>query len=113
MSKKKRIEAHGKLEDVKTQPSTLEQVWGYSGLSRFGVKSEAEYKEKVDDMQRADLERETRRLGQVVVESTTRLRENLLRLFRTEAAALNRPADKPQSRTAPDAAALKVLSEGR
>ena len=110
---KKVIETHGKVESV--EPTTLEQVWGFSELSRYGTENEKDYEAKLKDMNRSDLETHARRMGVVVVESSGRLRDNLLRDFRTTYAAMHKP--KIEGRTTVgvkiDPEALKVLAEGR
>ena len=109
------IETHGKIEEAtpKTQPTTLEGVWGYNELAQFGTTDETIYQKQLDDMLRIDLETHARRQGVMVCESTARLREKLLNNFRTFVALLNKPADAKREKITPDQAALKVLAEGR
>lgn len=83
MPKKKFIETHGKVEEPKTQPTMLEQIWGYNELAKYGTMSEAEYTSQINQMNRSDLEAHARRHGVVVVEYTPRLREKLIGAFRT------------------------------
>jgi hypothetical protein len=109
--KKPIMEAHGKVEN--TQPTMLEQVWGYNELARYGTMDEDVYRNQVDEMNRSDLETHARKLGVVVVESTTRLREKLFTAFRTYVSLVRKPADLPKSKTITDSAALRVLAEGR
>ena len=107
------METHGRDESAGTQPTNLEQVWGYNELSKFGTNDEAVYQKQLDEMLRIDLETHARRHNVIIVESTARLREKLLNNFKTYVSLLHKPADKKKSQYKPDAAALKVLSEGR
>lgn len=105
------IETHGKIDS--TQPTSLDQVWGYNALAQFGTTDEADYQKQLDDMLRIDLETHARRQGVMVCESTARLREKLLNNFRSFVALLNKPADAKKTTMTPDQATLKVLAEGR
>ena len=64
MSKIKR--AKQKIEEVKQidgkltepeqlMPTTMDQVWGNTGISKYKTLDAAEYKKTIDDMARADL----------------------------------------------------------
>jgi hypothetical protein len=111
MAKKKIIETHGKVAE--TQPTHLEQVWGFNEHSKYGTTDEKVYESRLNEMTRADFETEARRHGTIIAESTARLKENLLRDFRIYVSLLTKPANRPISKEKPDAAALKVLAEGR
>jgi hypothetical protein len=110
---KHEIQAHGKIEN-NNQPTLLEQVWGYNELSKYGTLDETEYVTKLADMNRSDLENHARTLGVVVVESTARLRDKLIGEFRQYTSLLHKPAPAEHLKGGkPDAAALKILAEGR
>lgn len=111
MSKKTQpIETHGKVES--TQPTTLEQVWGFNELSRYGTLNSSEYEKQLKDMTRSDLESHARKVGVVILENSERLRGALLKEFTSYVVSLRKPA-AIQSNTQLTPEALKVLREGR
>ena len=113
MSKKVKIETHGKIEGA---PTTLEQVWGFNEYAKYGTLDEEEYSAQVVEMNRTDLETHARKVGVVVVESTARLRDNLVREFRRYVTYLRKPetkaVDSTSHPTIPDDI-KKILAEGR
>jgi len=111
MKKKPIIETHGKVEGLK--PTTLEQIWGHNELSRYGTVDENVYRQQVDEMSRTDLEAHARKLGVVIVESTTRLRDKLVKEFRTHQSLLYRPDSPKQPEITLDEKVKRILAEGR
>ena len=110
---KKMIETTGKTET--TQPTMLEQVWGYNELSKYGTVDEEKYQEEIQDMHRADLETHARKVGVIITENTNRLREKLLTEFRSYVALLHKPSEEPKKNISAkqQSIALKILSEGK
>ena len=106
------IETHGKIEGA---PTTLEQVWGYNEMAKYGTLNEDVYKGQVDEMSRTDLESHARRLGVVIVESTARLRDILVTEFRRYKSLSRKPVSetKVASSVAPSDIVKKILAEGR
>ena len=122
---KKIIEATGKIEeplpDPKEakaseqvyKPSTLEQVWGGANfLSRYGTLKPEEYAEKLRGMNRADLEKEARRVGTTIPQQTERLIDNLKNKFSAFTSSLRIPVDQKE-KTKLTQAARDVLKQGR
>jgi hypothetical protein len=109
--KKPIIETHGKVETF--EPTTLEQVWGFSEMSKYETDNEETYKNKLLDMTRSDLENHARRLGVLVVESTARLRDKLIQDFRTTQSLSRKPVVAKHNDVKPSAEVLKILAEGR
>lgn len=104
------IETHGKVDN--TQPTTLEQIWGFNELAKYGTTDEAVYAEQLQNMNRTDLEAHARRVGEVIVEDSSRLRERLVRSFRAYVASLRRPVlPKQEINLTPEV--KKILAEGR
>jgi hypothetical protein len=113
MKKKQQIETHGKVEV--SQPTTLEQVWGFNEMSRYGTLDPDEYDKVLAQMNRTDLEAHARKLGVVIVESSLRLQDKLRAEFKNYVTYLRKPAEPQPSKASGkiDPAALKVLAEGR
>ena len=51
---KKMTQTHAKVEGF--QPSTLDQVWGDTGNTKYGTMDEAEYTDKLKEMNKSDLQ---------------------------------------------------------
>ena len=74
-------QAHGKIQD-KFEVTSLDQIWGTGDNSKFGTMDENEFTTKLKGMTRADLENFARKHGSVIVESSERIRAELLKVFR-------------------------------
>lgn len=110
MPKKKLIETNGK-EEI-DELTTLDQIMGYNQLSRYNTLSLDVYGNTLNDMNRADLEQEARRVGSMVVEDTGRLRDLLKKEFTAYINTLRKP--KHFSRPVKlSKAAKEILQEGR
>jgi hypothetical protein len=109
---RKMKETTGKIALV---PNSLDEMMGFNQLARYGTLVEAEYSEKVTQMTRTELEDESRRLNVVVVDSDSRLRDNLMKEFRQYVAYLRKPAPAKASKAKSQYSEefQKILSEGK
>ena len=104
-------ETHAKEE---TQEITsLDQVWGHNRLSRYTTLNEEEYMKTLTDMTRSDLENHARAVGSVIVESSERIRTELMKLFRAYVLSLKKPQSIPPSKIKITADVQRILNEGR
>lgn len=113
MSKKTQkpiLETHGKDETV---PTTLEQIWGFNEMARYGTLDENEYRRQVQEMNRPDLESHARRVGVIIVESSARLQESLVKEFRSYVSLLRKPVNSIKSNPDISEEVRKILAEGR
>lgn len=114
------IQTHGKVETVKdiSQISTLEECWGHvNPLSVYGTISEADYETKLRNMNASELEAHAKERGIMCLKDAPgkydqqlRLRELLLKEFRTYAASLNRPIH-PSSQAVVAEQTRKILAD--
>lgn len=104
-------QVHAKVET--TQLTSLDQVWGFNEISRYGTIDEAEYRTRIRDMTRVDLENHARGVGCMVLESSERLREALLKQFRAYVLSLKKPSDAPANKTKIPQEVQNILNEGR
>ena len=102
-------QTHGKVE--KSKPSTLDQVWGDTGLSRYGTLTLGEYKDKLRGMNRTDIQAHSTRLGVVPVENREMLEKRLVKEFEKHSSSYAKP-DSPEQKTI-SSKAMKILGEGR
>ena len=114
--KSKKLESlkqtHGKEESYEI--TSLDQIWGHGDTSRFGTTDETEFSDKLKEMTRADLENFARRHGSIVVESSERIRAELLKVFRNYISLLRKPTSKTPAATSQVSAQVqRILNEGR
>jgi hypothetical protein len=115
MPRKKKLEnlkqVHAKVES--RELTSLDQVWGFNELSRYGTIDEEEYSVRVRDMTRSDLENHARSVGCMVLENSERLREALLKQFRAYVLSLQKPSSGTPTTLKIPAQVQKILNEGR
>lgn len=102
---------HAKVDSPK--PTMLDQVWGFNEISRYGTINEEEYQVRLKDMTRADLENHARSVGCLVLESSERLREALLKQFRGYVLSLHQPDSKSTRPGKLSPEVKRILDEGR
>jgi hypothetical protein len=108
---KKISECNGKKDDF--QLTSLDMVWGFNEISRYGTINEEEYIVRLRDMTRSDLENHARGVGCMVLESSERLREALLKQFRAYVLSLKKPTSSKPTMTKISADTQRILNEGR
>lgn len=93
--------------------TSLDQIWGFNEISRFGTVNEGEYKQRITEMTRVDLENHARAVGCMVLESSERLRDSLLRQFQAYVLSLRKPVSQASSKIKVSPEVQKTLNEGR
>jgi hypothetical protein len=116
MPKTKKLETlkqtHGKVNNFEV--TTLDQIWGSSDNTPFGTTDIAEFEAKLKDMTRSDLENFARQHGSIIVESSERIRNELMKVFRNYVSLLQKPPTRPQtSNTKVSEAVQRILNEGK
>jgi hypothetical protein len=103
-------QAHGKEEEV--QPTSLDQIWGDTGVGKYKTLNRDEYETQLSDMNKSDLQTHATKVGLVPVDDAGLLRKRLLREFSKHVSAYKVPqknvGDKRMSK-----AASKILGEGK
>ena len=79
------IEVDGKVET--RQPTTLDQIWGDEGLSRYNTTDESEYSARLEDMMYVDLQNHAREVCLRPDVEHRVLKERLINEFRKHIAA--------------------------
>lgn len=104
--------AHGKLENSYAV-STLDQIWGDTGTSGFyDTLDETIYKQKLDEMNKSDLQAHAIRAGLIPVDNRETLVNRLMREFRIHASSYR--VTKPPVSTVKNLKNVEnILSEGR
>jgi len=111
MPRKKKIEQiTGKEETL--VPTTLEQILGRTGSSKYGTLDDQEYKSGLEVMNKADLQTHASEVGLVPIEDRNRLIKSLVNEFLAHAAKFQRTPQKKVNKK-PTAIMEKILSRGR
>ena len=107
-------QTHGKVE--KPLYSTLEQIWGDTGLSRYGTFDENEYAQELKNMTKSDIQAHANKLGLVPIDNRTELVKRLLKEFIYHKSKYSTiPADIQINNISPELSpeVRKILSEGK
>jgi hypothetical protein len=104
-------QVHAKVDSKEL--TSLDQVWGFNELSRYGTIDEGEYSVRLRDMTRSDLENHARSVGCMVLESSERMREALLKQFRAYVLSLQKPASPTVKSNPLSRQVQQILNEGR
>lgn len=107
-------QTHGKEE--KPLYSTLEQIWGDTGLSKYGTFDENEYLKELENMTKADIQAHANKLGLVPIDNRKELVKRLIKEFVYHKSRYSTiPADIQINNITSNLSAevRKILSEGK
>lgn len=107
------MQTHGMEENTPRGPSSLEQIWGNDGTTRYNTLDPEVYSAKIAEMTRTDLQREAQKRGIVPIEDGKRLRERLMREFKLYVGSLTMPPRPKRDQKEIPAEVLKTLREGQ
>lgn len=101
------------VEDQTVKPTTMDQVWGNTGISKYKTLDANEYKKMIDDLARADLYNHAVSVGLVPNDDIPRLKRNLMAEFGRHVNDYKpRPvANKNSAKVSPEV--QKILDEGK
>ena len=108
-------QTHGKVE--KFQPTTLDQVWGESGNTKYGTTDVNDYIRRLEDMNTTDLQTHAHVIGFVPLDDRVTLVKKLVSEFKKHVSSFGKPLSHPNSnenisKNIPEDV-KKTLSEGR
>ena len=103
-------QTHGKVDH---QPTTLEEIWGEDGTSKYGTLNPEVYKEKLDGMTKSDIYLHASQMGIVPVDDTNRLKKTLMGLFNRHKAKFQVPPPQDETQPALPDKIKKILEEGK
>ena len=106
-------QTHGKSEESETKPSTLDQIWGDTGMWRYKTTDANEYKSYLDSLNKSDLQSHASRIGVIPSDSRDLLSQKLIKEFKRFVAGYRHPKSKNQNPPKISAAAQKILNEGK
>ncbi|MEK6880997.1 MAG: hypothetical protein AABY22_15370 [Nanoarchaeota archaeon] len=109
MKNKKQID--GKLET--TEPSSLSQLWGETGLEKYKTFNIDEYTTQINGLNKSDLDSHAHGLGLIPVENRQLLVKRLLDAFRQHIGQFRRPKSSTKGVKLPNKKVMDILAEGR
>ena len=105
-------QTHGKEETF--EPTTLDQIWGDTGMYKYNTLEEAQYQEQLDNMTKADMRVHASKLGLVPIDDRGRLVKRLLKEFKIFASKYKKPLTSKNERVSDlPLEVRKILEEGR
>tara|TARA_R100001377_G_C3130376_1_gene89096 strand:+ start:65 stop:460 length:396 start_codon:yes stop_codon:yes gene_type:complete len=107
-------QTHGKEE--KPLYSTLEQIWGDTGISKYGTFDEDEYLKELENMTKSDIQAHANKLGLVPIDNRRELVKRLMKEFVYHKSKFSTiPADIQINNITSNLSAevRKILSEGK
>lgn len=104
-------QAHGKTEIF--EPTTLDQILGNNGLSRYGTMDAQEYKKRLDVMPKTDLQTHATKVGLVPIDDRERMIKRLVHEFSLHVAQYRQPAAKSTAEEPMDPAVAAIMARGR
>jgi|LULG01.1.fsa_nt_gb hypothetical protein len=103
----------GMATDNRTEPTSLEQIWGDNGTYKYKTLAENEYEGTLAGMSKSDLKHEAIRVGLLPIDNTEQLKTRLLKEFRSHATKYNKPKTDQTLNPGVGGEARKILEEGR
>jgi hypothetical protein len=100
-------------EEFVAQKTTLDQIWGDDGTSKYGTMEESEYAARLEDMNLSDMQRHAVEVaGLPATDNKGLLIKRLLAEFRAHVGSYRKPAPSKSTVNLSKKAA-SVLAEGR
>ena len=115
MPRKKKLkelkQTDGKAEPAK--PTTLDQIWGNTGLTKYGTADVEEYKEYIKGLNRTDIHNHALEVGIIPIDNMEILSSRLEREFIRHTSSFQAPGKTEQKQKKISKEVAKILSEGR
>ena len=115
MPRKKKIkdlkQIDGKAEP--SRPVTLDQIWGDTGLTKYGMSDVEEYKNYIRNLNRTDIHNHALEVGIIPVDNMEILFARLEREFIRHVSSFQAPASQVKNSKKISKEVAKILSEGR
>ena len=97
--------------EQKPKPTTLAQIWGDDGMSRYGTMNEMEYDRFLHNSSKSDRHPHANKVGLLPIDNVLILKERLKREFVAHVAKYNAPQEIKQNPVSSES--MRILSEGK
>jgi len=106
-------QAHGKEENA--QPTTLDQIWGDTGLWKYNTMDAEEYQSYLRELNKTDLQAHATKIGLIPIDNKEMLSKRLLREFKRHVSSYNVSNKTPNAEKDRNVSAKvkNILAEGR
>jgi len=104
-------EATGKIETY--EPTTLDQIFGDTGISKYKTLDLSEYEKSLGEMSLSDLQNHALKLGLVPIDNAQMLKKRLIVAFKVHIAQFRKPIVRNKKPIELDSETKKILAEGR
>ena len=115
MSKKTKLKDLNQI-DAKAEngkPTTLDQIWGDTGLQKYGTNNFDEYKAHIRSLNRSDIQSHAVKIGILPIDNYEILVARLEREFQRHSATYQAPPEKRKDNKKISKDVQRILSEGR
>ena len=103
----------GMVQGDNHEPSSLDQVWGDDGTSKYKTLDIDTYEKVLANMSKSDLKNEAIRVGLLPIDNMDQLRARLVREFNTHVASYKKPSQSSGKIQVYDEEVMKILGEGK
>lgn len=104
-------QTHGKEEKYK--PTTLDQIWGDTGNTKYGTTDVNEYIRKLEDMNTSDLQTHAHKMGLIPVDDRVTVTKKLVSEFKRYISGYKKPNHPLPANSPVSKEVKKILEEGR
>lgn len=108
---KQNMQTHAKEE--RFQPTTLDQIWGDNGNTKYGTTDLEVYINKISDMNKSDLQTHANLIGLVPVDDREILTRKLVSEFKKYVSGFTRPLSSPKAPPFVSKEVARILAEGK
>ena len=105
-------ETHGKIEEGE-KPTTLDQIWGDTGLWKYKTMDLIEYKKYLMEMNKTDLQAHAKKIGLIPIDDRINLNKRLVDEFKKHISAYKSSSQTKETPQDVSEEAKRILSEGR
>jgi len=102
-------QTHGKIET----PNSLDQIWGDTGISKYGTLDLEDYRKYLDDLNKSDLQSHASKIGLMPIDNLSLLKERLQREFIKHVSAYTAKSFAEKKEQTLSKEAKDILAEGK
>jgi hypothetical protein len=106
-------QTHAMEEKESFEKTSLEQIWGDTGMGRYGTQDEDKYLGRIKGLNRSDLHSHAVKMGILPIDNRELLTSRLVREFKKYVLSYNKPKSTPIKGKRVSGKARSILAEGR
>lgn len=115
MAKKSKLQDLNQIDakEETSKPTTLDQIWGDTGVQKYGTNDFDEYRQHLNSLNRSDIQAHAIKVGILPTDNHEILIARLEREFKRHVSAYQAPVENKQKQKKISKDVQKILSEGR